>query len=221
MEEWDASEEAYKDDEDFWQDLLKRNAWVFSQLTGSPVVLLREKAYVGGKDISNTGGGLVDYLVQNELTDNVSLVEIKTPGAELCAGEYRAGTYPPAREVVGGVLQVLGYRDTFLYEIRNLRGTAETFQAYNPRCYVIVGRIASLGDDDAKKSFELFRTAQSGVQVIAFDEVGARLQSIRDVLAVNDADEGEITETGDAHETGPDGVIQKADALGWDEPDSR
>jgi Domain of unknown function (DUF4263) len=112
LEEWGASEETRKDDEDFWQDLLKRNAWVFSQLTGSPVVLLQERAYVGGKGIANTGGGLIDYLVQNELTDNVSLVEIKTPGAELCGGEYRAGTYPPAKEVVGGVVQVLGYRDT-------------------------------------------------------------------------------------------------------------
>jgi len=146
----------------------------------------------GRKDISNIGGGLVDYLVQNELTDNVSLVEIKTPGAELCAWEYRGGIYPPGREVVGGVVQVLGYRDTFLHEVRNLRGTTETFQAYNPRCYVIVGRVASLADDDAKKSFELFRTAQSGVQVISFDEVRARLQSIRDVLAVEDADEGKL-----------------------------
>jgi hypothetical protein len=136
LEEWDASEETRKDDEDFWQDLLKRNAWVFSQLTGSPVVLLQERAYVGGKAIANTGGGLIDYLVQNELTDNVSLVEIKTPGAELCGGEYRAGTYPPAKEVVGGVVQVLGYRDTFLHEVRTLRATTETFQAYNPRCYL-------------------------------------------------------------------------------------
>jgi hypothetical protein len=190
LEEWDASEQAHNDDEDFWQDLLKRNTWVFSQLTGSPVVLVKERAYVGGKDISNTGGGVLDYLVQNELTDNVSLIEIKTPGAHLCGSEYRAGTYPPGREVVGGVVQVLGYRDTFLHEIRNLRGTTGTFQAYNPRCYVIVGRIGSLPIEAEKESFELFRTAQAGVQVIAFDEVRARLQSIRDVLAVEDGQEG-------------------------------
>jgi hypothetical protein len=55
LDEWDANEG--NSDEDFWQDLLTRNAWVFSQLTGSPVVLLKERAYVGGKGISNTGGG--------------------------------------------------------------------------------------------------------------------------------------------------------------------
>jgi Shedu protein SduA, C-terminal len=185
---------------------------VFSELTGSPVVLLRERAYVGGKGIANTGGGVIDYLVQNALTDNVSLVEIKTPGAELCGGEYRSGTYPPGREVVGGVVQVLGYRDTFLHEIRNLRATTETFQAYNPRCYLLVGRVASLADDDAKKSFELFRTAQSAVQIITFDEVRGRLQGIRDVLAVDDAFEGRIAETGEAQEVVPDERIEEAEA---------
>jgi hypothetical protein len=185
LDEWDASEEPYEDSEDFWQNLLARNAWVFSQLTGSPVVLLQERAYIGGKGISNVGGGVVDYLVQNELSDNVSLVEIKTPGADLCAREYRAGTYLPGKDVVGGVLQVLGYRDTFLHDIRTLRATTEGFQAYNPRCYLIVGRIASL-TEDAKKSFELFRTAQAVVQIVSFDEVRTRLQSIRDVLAVDE-----------------------------------
>ena len=116
-------------------------------------------------------------------------------------------------------MQVLGYRDTFLHEIRNLRATTETFQAYNPRCYLVVGRVASLTDDDAKKSFELFRTAQSAVQIITFDEVRERLQGIRDVLAVDDADEGEITETGDAHEAVPGEFIVEAEGLGWDEPD--
>jgi hypothetical protein len=123
--------------------------------------------------------------------------------------------------VVGGVLQVLGYRDSFLHEIGNLRGATETFQAYNPRCYVVAGRVASLADDDAKKSFELFRTAQSGVQVIAFDEVRARLQSIRDVLAVDDVAEGEITETGTGQEAVPDEIIEEADGLSWGEPDGR
>jgi len=49
--------------------------------------------------------------------------------------------------------------------------------------------------------------------------VRERLQGIRDVLAVDDADEGEITETGDAHEAVPGEFIVEAEGLGWDEPD--
>jgi hypothetical protein len=192
LDEWDANEG--NNDEDFWQDLLTRNAWVFSQLTGSPVVLLKERAYVGGKGISNTGGGMVDYLLENALTENVSLVEIKTPGAALLDALYRSsGAYPPGNDVAGGVVQVLGYRDTFVGQIRTLRGASETFQAYNPRCYLIVGSISSLPEDEnAKRSFELFRTAQTVVQILTFDEVRERLQGIRDVLMAGDAaEEGE------------------------------
>jgi hypothetical protein len=196
---------------------------VFSQLTGSPVVLLQERAYVGGKGISNTGGGVVDYLLANALTNNVSLVEIKTPDTALCDARYRSsGAYTLGRDLVGGVVQVLGYRDTFLNEIRNLRKTPEMFQAYNPRCYLVVGRIASLPDEDAKRSFELFRTAHAAVQILTFDEVRERLQGIRDVLTASDAGEAagdrEITDAvTDPTEAIPDGFLEETGTL--DEPE--
>lgn len=200
LSEWDANED--NNDEDFWQDLLKRNAWVFSQLTGSPVVLLQEKAYVGGKGVSNTGGGQVDYLLANELTENVALVEIKTPGASLCDNEYRNRAYSPGEDVVGGVVQVLTYRDTFMREIQNLRQNAETFQAYDPRCFLIVGQIASLGRNaDAVRSFELFRAAQSGVQILTFDEVRARLHGIREALSEPEVEEPAVPPEADTSDS--------------------
>jgi Shedu protein SduA, C-terminal/Shedu protein SduA, N-terminal len=185
---WD--ENASNEDEGFWQDLLRRNAWVFSQLTGSPVVLLEERAYVGGKGISNVGGSYVDYLVKNSLTDNVSLIEIKTPGAALCGAAYRpnSGIYAPGRDVAGGVVQVLGHRDKFHTRLNNLRAESDTiFHAYNPRCFLVVGHTGALEDEDAKRSFELFRNGQADVQILTFDEARARLQGVRDVLTA-DAD---------------------------------
>lgn len=197
LSEWDANKD--NNDEEFWQDLLKRNAWVFSQLTGSPVVLLQEKAYVGGKGISNTGGGQVDYLVANELTENVALVEIKTPNAALCASEYRNRAHMPGEDVVGGVVQVLSYRDTFLAEVQNLRKDNDTFQAYDPRCHLIVGQVSSLGGDaDAVRSFELFRAAQSGVQILTFDEVRARLRGIREALSEPEVEKAQAPSAVDA-----------------------
>jgi hypothetical protein len=186
LAEWDSNEG--NNDEEFWQWLLARNAWVFSQLTGSPVVVLKERAYVGGKGISNTGGGYADYLLANALTENVSLVEIKTPGAALCGPQYRtSGAFPPGKDVIGGVSQLLSYRDTFVTEVQALRQPGETFQAYNPRCLLIVGTIASLsGEEPPIRAFELFRAAQAGVQILTFDEVRERLQSIRDVLVASD-----------------------------------
>jgi hypothetical protein len=103
------------------------------------------------------------------------------------------------------------------------------FQAYNPRCYLVVGRVAQL-PEDAKKSFELFRTAQSAVQIVTFDEVRTRLQSIRDVLAVDDSErmggveipEGSVAyevAAGDAYEAVPVELIDEPETSGGDEPD--
>jgi hypothetical protein len=183
LTEWRAS--IANSSEDFWQDLLGRNAWVFSQLTGSPVVLVEEKAYVGGKDISNTGGGQVDYLVRNALTDNLSFVEIKTPQAALLARKYRSsGSYALGDDVTGGVVQVSGYRATFEHEFALHRSrTSQVFRSDNARCFLVVGSAASLESDDQVRSFELFRNSLAGVHVLTFDEVEARLQGIRDALA--------------------------------------
>lgn len=198
LEEWRQNEGS--NDEEFWQDLLTRNSWAFSQLTGSPVVLLHAKAYVGGKGVSNSGGGVVDFLLANSLTENVSLVEIKTPGAALIDSQYRtSGAHLPGKELVGGIVQVLGYRDNLMNEIRTLRGDGETYQAYNPRCYVIVGRAQDLVDNDhARRSFELFRASQSGVHVLAFDEVYERLGGIREIL-VSDQAESTSAESASSH----------------------
>lgn len=186
LAEWDANEG--NPDEEYWQDLLRRNSWVFSQLTGSPVVLLKDKAYVGGKSIENTGGRVVDYLVKNALTDNMSLIEIKTPAAELCTGEYRSGTFPPGPEVAGGLVQVLSYRDSLIQNVQALRAESETpFQSYNPNCYLIAGLVSALSEGE-KRSFELFRNAQSSAHIISFDEIRVRLQGIRDVLVRDEVD---------------------------------
>jgi Shedu protein SduA, N-terminal/Shedu protein SduA, C-terminal len=205
LAEWDENKD--NDDEGFWQDLLKRNAWVFSQLTGSPVVLLEERAYVGGKGISNVGGNYVDYLVTNSLTDNVSLIEIKTPGAALCRGSaYRSdsGIHAPGKDVAGGVVQVLSQRDKFLGNLNTLRAESGTeFHAYNPRCYLVVGQIESLPDEETKRSFELFRNGQADVQILTFDEARARLGGIRDVLtATDDSDEGASSVPAESRPTG-------------------
>jgi hypothetical protein len=181
LNEWQYNSE--NSDEEFWQRLLTRNAWVFSQLTGSPVVLLKDKAYVGGKSIANTGGGEVDYLLQNELTDNLSFIEIKTPLTPICAASYRAsGSFALDKEITGGIVQVLGYKERFEKEFYAARAnSAREFQAYNPRCYLIVGS-ASLLSTGEVRSFELFRNSLAGVQILTFDEVATRLRGIRDAL---------------------------------------
>ena len=178
-------ENAQTSDESYWQSLLAEHAWVFSQLTGSPVVVLRARAYVGGKGVENQGGGEVDFLVRNELTHNVAFVEIKTPGTPIHSGPYRtSGAFSLHKELSGGVVQVLGYRDRFEKTFNQLRAESEVgnFRSFNPRCVLIAGTARTLEAEEAR-SFELFRNALTDVQIWTFDEVLARLQGIRAALA--------------------------------------
>lgn len=174
--------------EEYWQELLKQNPWVFSQITGSPVVLLEDKAYVGGKTIRNTDGGEVDYLLANQLTENVSFVEIKTPSTRICASGYRGGgVFALDKDISGGVVQVLGYRDNFEKEYFSHKAKNEDlgFRSFNPRCWLIAGRASDLSTEQ-KRSFELFRNALSGVTILAFDEVISRLEGIREALVAEE-----------------------------------
>jgi hypothetical protein len=182
LEAWLAN--ADNDDEDYWQHLLAEHAWVFSQLTGSPVVVLQERAYVGGKGVDRRGGGEVDFLLRNELTHNVAFVEIKTPVTSICGRAYRtSGAFSIDKDLSGGVVQVLGYRDRFEKTFNQLRAESDVgeFRSFNPRCVLIAGTATSLGADEAR-SFELFRNALSDVQIWTFDEVVTRLQGIRAAL---------------------------------------
>jgi hypothetical protein len=174
--------------EDHWQRLLTKHSWVFSQLTGSPVVILSGRAYVGGKGIDNRGGGEVDFLVRNALTDNVSFVEIKTPRTPLIGERYRtSGAFTLHKEITGGVVQVLGYRDAFEKNYAQVRVEAvdrgeHSFRSNNPRCVLIAGRVEGL-ETAQVQSLELFRGALTDVTIWTFDEVVARLRGIRDVMA--------------------------------------
>ena len=78
---WDANRS--NADEGFWQETLSKYSFVFSQLFSTPVVVFQTKAFVGGKDISGHGGKSPDYLLKNDLTSHVLIVEIKTPETPL------------------------------------------------------------------------------------------------------------------------------------------
>jgi len=99
--------------EEFWQSALSEHSFVLSQLFSAPAILIEEQPYVGGKEIDNTGGSRADFLVQNSLTQSVTLIEIKKPSSALLASkEYRAGVFLPSSDLAGAVSQAEMHRDT-------------------------------------------------------------------------------------------------------------
>lgn len=170
-------------DEAFWQEFFSDNPWIISQVFTSPVVIMEDQAYVGGKGVDNTGGKIVDFIYRNKLTDNIALIEIKTPKTKLIDGKYRQGIYTVSRELSGAVSQMLSYKDSIqkeFYVLSNKSGTR--FCSFNSRCALVVGNTKSLDDKDKKASFELFRAELKDVDIITFDELFAKTDLLLQLL---------------------------------------
>lgn len=179
---WEAHHD--NDDEEFWQQFLHKNAYVLSQVFTSPIVVVKSKAYVGGKGVENMGGNLVDYLCKTVFTSNALLTEIKTPVADLLSSEYRPGVYNVGKDVTGGVLQVANYKDSLLKECRDLLANSNVAidDAIDPKCLLIVGNTKELTSPAHTKSFELYRNGLKEVQVITFDELFHKVRLLVQLL---------------------------------------
>ena len=66
-------------DEGFWQSIFSEHTWIISQIFSTPYLFFREQPYVGGKGIENSAGKFPDYLYRSNVTNNIAVVEIKTP----------------------------------------------------------------------------------------------------------------------------------------------
>lgn len=167
--------------EEFWQTtVFKENQWVLAQIFACPCTIFSDKAYVGGKGVDNSGGNLCDFIYQNRLSQNVALIEIKTPCTEIIGNSYR-GTYSFSHELSGAVNQVLNYRDNLTKSYYTLcHQSASQFEVLSPKCVVIIGKLASMNSTQIA-AFESFRNSLGGVQILTFDEL---YQRVIDLIAI-------------------------------------
>lgn len=170
-------------DEEFWQKLFVNEAWLLSQIFSQPVVVLRNKPYLGGKGIENTGGQYSDLLVQNLITKNTAIVEIKTPSTKLLGQTYRS-TYCMDVELTGAINQVLKQRQEYLNQYYTLKAESSTdFMAVNPKCFLVVGDLEKFATDKEKlHAFEGFRNSIKDVEIITYSELRNKLVAFRDLL---------------------------------------
>jgi Domain of unknown function (DUF4263) len=175
LKEWKANSDVSK--EEFWQTLFAKNAFVLSQLFAYPVILIKDKAYLGGKDLTNTGGHIVDFLCKLESTGAAAMVEIKTPMTPLLGSAYR-GVYPISNDLAGAISQALKYRSSLMENIQNLQRGEPTVIASEPYCVVVAGDCAELNSSEKKASLERFRERLNGVRILTFDEVYKRIEGL-------------------------------------------
>jgi hypothetical protein len=155
---------------------------VLSQLLAYPLILIKDKAYVGGKSINNSGGNLVDFLCRLNSSGAAVLVEIKTPQTALLGAPYR-NILPPSSELIGAISQVLQYKESLMQELHSLQHESPQLSGAEPYCVIIAGSASrELTDDVKRRSFERFRERVTGVRILTFDEVFSRIEDLVKLL---------------------------------------
>ena len=169
--------------EDKWQEFLDANPFMLSLAFGYPILMVQDKASVGGRKLSGRGDTFTDFLVKNSLTDNTAIVEIKTPDTRLLNDkQYRSGVFVPSRNLSGAVNQALDQKYKFEREIVQFMASSEIYdiKSYAVHCCLIIGKMPEEGEQ--KKCFELFRRNSKDVDIVTFDELLAKLKNLRDFL---------------------------------------
>lgn len=171
-------------DEEFWHRVLIERPFLFAQLFHFPIVIIRDKAYVGGKRFDNAHGSIADFLAKTRTTGAALIIEVKTPCTRLLASPYRPEIYPWSSELSGALSQVLHYRSTLTQNILQLRaGVDEQLESDQPRCVVIAGDVSrELDTSPKRRSFERIRENLHGVSVIGFDELFGRAAGVLELL---------------------------------------
>lgn len=168
-------------DERFWQNLFKKHPNIISSIIPSIVYLIEDQPYMGGKAINNTGGSIGDFLFKSN-TENVSIIEIKTPNTTLLSREYRNNVYCPSQELIGSIVQIRKQKQNLLTDYNSLKISSIKknidFNAFDPKTYIIIGNTNNLNSEQIE-SFELFRNSLKDIEIITFNELIDKLKIIQ------------------------------------------
>lgn len=177
---WDQNKD--NSDEEVWQASLTEHSFVLEQVFSWPASIVEGKAYVGGKNVFNKSGNIVDFLVKKRLTQSAALIEIKTPTTKLLGSKYRQ-TFNVSAELSGSTMQILNYKHSLQEAYRDLRGDQkDLFDSFDPQCAVIIGSTDQLDDRAKVKAFELYRHQFPGLAIIPFDELFERTRKLVGLL---------------------------------------
>lgn len=91
---------------------------------------------------------------------------------------YRTDVFVPSSDLSGSVVQIADYRVTLSRELGVLAQGKYELSAFHPRCVVIIGNSAQLDTDQKRRSFELFRSNLSNVEIVTFDEVFRKVEHL-------------------------------------------
>lgn len=186
-----------KRDEDLWQHFFEKSPWIFGyglQLVSCESLDEQKlETIVVGSDIIDGGGKRTDALLKTRgRVSSVLFGEIKIHSTALMADYPRPSVFVPSKDLQGAIGQVqktihkvnLKLATNFK-KIADKDGnpTGEELSFIRPKGIVIVGQLSEFEtpkglNEEQYASFELYRQALMGIEVITFDELYERARYI-------------------------------------------
>jgi hypothetical protein len=175
---WKSSQD--DSNEEHWQELLEERAYVLSQVLSFPLIIIKDKPYLGGKPISGKGGKYSDLMCANALTNSAVIVEIKTPVTPLLASKPYRGVHAFSRELSGAIAQVLNQRQKYCKHFISLASESPDAPMTAGACCVVIAGNAGkeLNDKNLNEHFELQRQSLHGVTVLTYDELFRKIEDL-------------------------------------------
>jgi hypothetical protein len=178
-----------KDSEPFWQEFFKGNPHILSMVIPSLFQIIQEQPYLGGKNISQKGSSLGDYIYKFG-SKNTAIIEIKTPKSILMnSTAYRplSGVFVPGKDLIGGIQQLHKQKDEYqksFYQL-HFQSDKNSLQSYEPQLFLIIGNTIDLTPDQLE-SFELFRNQQKNLSILTYNEISDKLKLIKEALSFSE-----------------------------------
>lgn len=126
------------------------------------------------------------------IINSLCFAEIKHHNTKLLDTDYyRAGCWTPSKEMAGAVAQI---QATVAIAVHKLHGmqrmvddngnpTGEDVFNFKPRAFIVIGSLSEFMSahgvhQDKLRSFELYRTSITGIDILTFDELHERTKFI-------------------------------------------
>lgn len=190
------TQKGVKGDEALWQLFFEKNRWVFGYglsyffVTGFDGRKLEQM--VQGHDLLRRGKRADGLMKTRGIINSLCFVEIKTHNTALLdAAAYRPGCWAPSRELAGAVAQVQGTVSAAMQQLHGLiqpaeedgTPTGEAVFNYKPRAFIVIGSLGQFVTDtgvnaEKVRSFDLYRNAVDGIDILTFDELYERSKFI-------------------------------------------
>lgn len=169
-----------------WQPFFKENFWVISQIFSSSLSFFDDEFYAWWLIQWKTKWWKwVDFVWKNDVSDNIALIEIKTPVAWLVKSKeywWRIWIYPMHNDLMWSISQVLDQKDKTIKDFAN-NSWEKDYKVFNPKAILIIWSLENENmNKNQKWCFELFRNSQKDIEIITYNELFDKIKALKKLL---------------------------------------